>query len=148
MYRFIVGVFSFILTTQAFSFPCYITLIKASCWKNYDVTVQIEDVMIEKPITSMLIPSGAFWTRYEFACKEKQTIELTATFSPAIWEKDEGKQYKGKRFWSYPETIGPTDTAWNMTICYPNDFAELPTPAEAADGCVCDKQAIPAIEKR
>lgn len=148
MYRLMISLFGFAITTQVFSFPCYITLIKGSCWANYDVSVRIDDVMIEKPITTLSIPTGTSWTRYEFSCKEKQTLELTATFSPAIWEKDEGKQYKGKRFWSYPETIGSSDTAWHMTICYPNDFAGLPTPAEASDGCVCDRTAIPAIEKR
>ena len=136
------------LATQAYSFPCYITIIKDNCWTNYDVTVQVDDVMVERPITSIVIPSGKSWTRYEFSCEEKQTVQFLAMFSPVIWDKDEDKQYKSKRFWAFPEAIRQGDTAWNMTVCYPNDFAEVPMPPDVSGACECDKTIVPPVEKR
>jgi hypothetical protein len=136
------------LAAQAYSFPCYITIIKDNCWTNYDVTVQVDDVMVDKPITSIVIPSGEAWTRYEFSCQEKQTLQFTAAFSPVIWDKDEDRKYKSKRFWSYPEIIRQGDTAWNMTVCYPQDFAEIPMPPDVSGACTCDKKIAPPVEER
>ena len=146
--RLFLGFLSVVLVAQAQAFPCYITIVKDSCWKDYDVSIKVEDVMSEKPITNILIPSGESWKRYEFSCKEKLTIQLKATFSPVIWETDQDKSYLSKSFLSFPDEIKPGQTAWNMTVCYPGQFEGVPTPPDVSAGCRCDTKSIPPVAKR
>lgn len=134
------------LLTQAHAFPCYITLVKDNCWAEYDVNVDITDVMTNKVIATLNMPKGKSWARQQLVCQPKQTVSLAAKFSPAIWDKDEGKIYNGKRFWSFPETINKGDTAWNMTICYADAFSGLPSPANVKPNCTCDVSMIPVIK--
>lgn len=146
--RLSMGFLSLSLITQVQAFPCYITMVKDKCWIDYDVSVNVVDVMTEKLITTMLIPTGKSWERFEFSCNEKQTVLFKATFSPVIWEADEDKAYFGKRYWSFPEEIKKDQTAWNMTICYPEHFAGTPSPANVSGGCGCETSNIPALKPR
>lgn len=139
---------SMALIAQVQAFPCYITMVKDKCWVDYDVSVNVVDVMNEKLITTMLIPVGKSWERFQFSCNERQTVLFKATFSPAIWESDEDKVYYGKRFWSFPDEIREGHTAWNMTICYPEHFAGTPSPVYLPGGCGCDTSGIPAVKPR
>ncbi len=132
--------------TKTYAFRCYITLVKDSCWTNYNVSVDAINVMGEKLLTSLVIPQGTSWVRNEIDCQPKETLLFKATFTPAFWEKDAGKIYYGKRYWSFPETIGPNESAWNMTVCYGSDFAAIPLPPDAAGNCACDTSTIPVIK--
>ena len=134
--------------TQADAFPCYITLIKDSCWAPYDVSMDVIDVSTEKVVATMSMPKGTSWDRKEMVCQPKQTVKLQATFNPAFWAQDQGKNYYGKRFWSFPEEIKKGDAAWNMELCFAQDFDSVPLPPGASGQCVCEKTGIPVIPKR
>ena len=134
--------------TEAQAFPCYITMVKSTCWSSYNVNANIIDSASEKVLANINMPEGTSWGRQEIDCQPKQTVELQATFSPTIWEKEEGKVYFGKRYWSFPEEIKKDESAWNMTICYPGDFAATPYPPEASGTCPCDTTNIPVIQPR
>ena len=146
MRRFFTMLSGVCLLTQAHAFPCYITMIKDTCWSGYDVNVDVIDVATEKVLVTMNMPKGKSWDRKEIVCEPKQTVSLQATFSPTIWAKDEGKKYNGKRFWSFPEEIKKNESAWNMVICYARDIQGVPTPPDASGACACDKQGIPVIQ--
>ncbi len=149
MYKLIQIVLGIFLVTQAYAFPCYITMVKASCWSDYAVSVDVIDVRDEKKITTMEIPQGKLWVRQELVCYPKETVRFEAKFTPAIWEDDADKVYFGKRFLSFPDVIKKGSSAWNMTVCYTSDFAETPFPPDAKiNACSCDMTNIPAVEPR
>lgn len=132
--------------TQVQAFPCYITMVKDSCWLKYNVTVDIVDVVTDKVVATMSMPEGKSWDRKKMVCQPKQTVSLRATYSPAFWSKDADKIYSGKRYWSFPEEVKKGDAAWNMMLCFSRDIAEVSLPPEASGQCVCDAKGIPAIE--
>lgn len=134
--------------TQVHAFPCYVTLIKDSCWVNYEVRVNVIDVMGDKPLMTLTIPKGKTWVRQEFVCQPKQSVRLTATFSPPIWQQDAGKVYKGTRFWTFPEEVAPNQGAWNLNLCYSKHFAGMPLTPTNTGNCVCDASVVPIIEPK
>lgn len=148
MRKFLLMIFSACLLTQAHAFPCYITMMKDNCWTAYDVNVDLIDVATEQVIASMSIPKGKSWDRKEIVCQPKQVVKLKAKFSPDIWVKDKGREYVGKRFWSFPEQINQGDAAWNMVLCFSRDIQDVPLPPDVSGQCACDAKDIPPIAPR
>ena len=134
------------LTTTAFAFPCYITLVKDSCWTNYDVTVQVVDSQKEGALVTVKVPKGKSWTREKFDCQTRQGLNYKATFLPYIWESEKDKVYTNKTTLFLPETISKGAQAWNIDVCYPEKFAEVPLPADATANCKCDFASIPPVK--
>lgn len=102
------------------------------------------DVENEKTVVKIDLPQDKLWVRQSFECHPKQTFRFESQFSPAIWKDDEGKIYKGKRYWSLPVST-ENAAAWNMTICYPDDFSGVPVPQDASK-CGCDRTLAPPIQ--
>ncbi|GGI81161.1 hypothetical protein [Legionella impletisoli] len=134
------------LSSPALSFPCFITLAKDSCWGDYNVTVTVQSVMNDnKTLATIIVPEGTFWERQKFECQPKEELRFVAEFNPAFWQEDAGKQYEGARFWFLPEKITASETAWNINLCFPKDFAEVPLPPQAGSNCKCDFSTIPPV---
>lgn len=131
-------------TTNVAAFPCYLTLIKNSCWTKYQVSVNVLDPVAMKSVVDINVPAGTSWSRKEFTCNPKQILLPTATLTTIFWQGDEGKVYKSKRYLHLPKKIKNNEVAWNITICYPEEFAEVPMPPDAQGNCHCDKSKIPA----
>jgi len=131
---------------QAWAFPCFVTLVKDSCWLNYNVTMSIVNATTGKLITSIIVPEGQSWTRASFACQPRDTMSFSAIFTPVFWETDKGKIYPGQHDWQLPQTINAGETAWNINVCYPAEFAEVPMPPEANNQCKCDMAKIPPVK--
>lgn len=131
--------------TQSFAFPCYFTLVKDSCWTNYEVTVQVIDTDTQRQILTATIPKGKSWLRQPFSCQPAQKINYTATFKPVIWEHEADKVYSAKRYWMLPDAIRPDQSAWEVSVCFPAAFSTVPYPPDASGNCVCDFASIPAI---
>lgn len=136
---------SLFFSSSLFAFPCFITLAKDNCWLNYDVTVIIKDVAVNQQVASITVPKGQAWGREAFTCQPAQKFMFFASFNPSIWESDFNKTFIAKRYWSLPATISSGETAWNLPVCYSNDFAEIPLPPTANSRCQCDFSKIPAI---
>ncbi len=134
------------LSGQVFAFPCFITMVKDSCWLNYNVTIDVKNAATGKSIMQVIIPQGQAWVRQPFACDMGETLSLSATFNPAIWESEQDKVYVGQHYWGLPKAIGKKEAGWNVTVCFPKEFAEVPMPADAAGKCVCDFSSIPKID--
>jgi len=132
-------------TSQLMAFPCYVTMIKQNCWKDYDVTVEITDAVLKKQLASAEVPSDELWTRVKFECKPEQSLSFVAQFSPAIWGGEEEKVYPAKRNWFLPSEITPGMLAWNIDICFPRDFSSVPAPVRGSSNCICDSSNIPKV---
>lgn len=144
--KYCVFLLSLILSTQAHAVTCFLTMVKGACWKAYDLTVDILDADTGKLKKTILVPADQLWTRREFECKPKNMIALAAKFSPAFWEGDADKVFKGQRYWKLPDMIKPGETGWNITVCYPQHFADVPRPPDINTNCECDLSSIPKIE--
>ena len=133
------------LSLSAYAVPCYLTLVKDSCWKMYDVTVDIKDAVTNKQLGSIIVPLGTAWGRQAFECSGGETLALFAKFSPAFWSTDEDRVFSGQRYWKLPDALKPGEVAWNVTVCYPKYFANVPLPPNATSNCMCDVDNIPKI---
>lgn len=143
--KWIMGVIGCIFSTSLWSFTCYLTVAKGSCWKKYNVTIQVIDVTNSKVLTSINVPSGEAWTRQSFACEPAQRMTYHAQFTPVIWETDKGKVYKPFKFLALPEVIKPGEKAWVFSLCFPSNFNEVPLPPDAGQQCGCDFNSIPPL---
>jgi hypothetical protein len=135
----------FIFSCPLWAFTCYYTLVKDSCWTKYNVTVDVIDAATEKVIISPTVPAGKSWVREKFSCSIAQSLMFRAQFSPVFWESDKGKTYAAKRNWPMPGAINPGDSAWDVQVCYPADFSQVPLPPDATNNCKCDFGSIPVI---
>lgn len=156
MKKSLIGAFC-LLSSQAYAIDCYITIMKGTCWKDYDVTIEAFDAttgdsLIPKTHLDGKDPTklNDFWVRVPFKCQAKQGIKFGASFSPAIWENNKGKIYPSADTIYLPETAKKDIFAWNIPICYPSGFSNLPIPpALSGSGCNCDdiKKVIPELKK-
>jgi hypothetical protein len=147
MFRILVAILSIGFASSALAIPCFFTLIKDSCWKDYNVTVSVFDVNDEhKPVVDIIVPTGSSWSRQKTECNAGQIFRYQAQFTPVFWQKDLGKKYDGLHFKRLPAKINPEDTAWNINICFPKDFSGAPLPPEAGLKCICDTSDIPDVE--
>lgn len=143
--RYIGLLLSILLSTPGHAFKCYFTMVKAECWKSYDLTVDVSDADTGKAIKKITVAENELWARETFDCEPAATIAVIAKFSPVFWAGDEHKTYQGRRFWKLPHSIRTGDTGWNVTVCYPSDFSDVPTPPVANTNCKCDLMAVPKI---
>lgn len=134
----------FVVSAPSLAFTCFFTLAKDSCWTNYDVTVNVIDASTSKSVVKIAVPKGTAWGRVKFNCTPAQQFLYKATYQPVFWQSEIGKIYSSKRYWSLPGAIGKNETAWNIPVCFPSDFSEIPLPPTATGNCKCDLTKIPA----
>lgn len=143
---FFYGITLCLIYSKSWAFSCFFTFVKDSCWKSYDVTVTVTDPNTEKNILTLTVPKNTAWGRVAFDCEPNEKMFYNATFSPTFWEGTEGHVYRAKQFWMLPKAPNPGETAWEVKVCYPRDFAEVPFPPTAMNGnCKCDFNSIPPI---
>ncbi|KTD21355.1 hypothetical protein [Legionella londiniensis] len=143
IFLFILGL---LFSLEASAFTCYLTVAKDNCWLNYNVTVTAMDAeKNNEPLVTVIIPQGSAWARQKFTCEPDQTLRFKAQYSPVFWEKERGKAYFAKKYWVLPKKIDKEERAWNITVCYPEQFSEVPLPPEAVSKCKCDLDTIPPI---
>lgn len=135
----------FICKAQALS--CYITMVKASCWKDFNLNVTVINAESGDKLGEITVPQGQLWDRKEFSCQPGIILALEAKFSPEIWHGDSEKSYKAIRLWRLPKSEDNRDNySWNFTVCYPEWFSDIPTPPKASIDCKCDMSAVPKFE--
>ena len=106
----------------------------------------VTDANTGKALSDLTVFEGKSWQRQEFSCTPGQTIALTAKFSPEFWAGDEHKTFPGQRYWKLPDKIKPGDIGWNVTVCFPKYFSDVPTPPHATSNCRCEVDKIPTID--
>lgn len=130
----------------ASAFQCYLTLMKDSCWTNYNVTVTVTDTKTNQVLTTVIVAQGSQWYRQSFTCQPGQNLMFQATFLPVFWQSDQGRVFSGSHYWQLPAAVQGNDTAWNVPLCYPADFSEVPLPPDATGNCQCSTKGIPPLE--
>ena len=144
--RNLIALSTIFLTAELYAFPCYLTLVKDTCWQNYTITFHAIDVSNEKQVLSLVIPAGESWVRSQFECDAQQLFRFTAQYEPAFWKQDEGRIFSSKRYWALPESVEGKTLAWNVKVCYPADCAEVSMPPTATDHCQCDWSHVPDLD--
>ncbi|WP_231861894.1 hypothetical protein [Legionella hackeliae] len=134
-----------LLSTSSFAFPCFLTLVKDTCWTNYDVQVVVIDANTNDKVVTVKAPKGKAWGRESFNCSPAQRFFYQATYQPVFWQSEVGKVYSSTRYWTLPAAVGPGDTAWNIPICFPSNFASVPFPPDAQGNCKCDWSEVPPL---
>lgn len=127
------------------AFPCYLTVAKDSCWQDYNVKITAIDTANSKELVTINIPEGKAWGRGKFECAAKQVLAFRASFTPVFWQNDVGKVYFGQHYWVLPYQTYSNETAWNINLCYPEQFAEVPLPPVGGENCKCNMQDIPPV---
>lgn len=146
--RIFIGILSVLCFSSSWGMTCYYTLVKDNCWTQYNVRVEVTDAVTFKALTTVAVPAGTSWTREAFSCTPGQKLFYKARFSPPIWESDKDKVYSAITYWSLPSEIKSGETAWNISVCYPASFSDIPLPPDAAGNCRCDFSSVPGIEPK
>ncbi len=145
---FIIMISCLLFSSQALAFDCYFTLLKDSCWTNYNVTVTVADGVTGDKLITLTVPKDKSWERKKFTCKAGQILQYTAQFSPVFWQNQQDKVYPAKHNLYLPKTIDKTkEIAWNLPVCFGREFAGIPFPPDAEGSCKCDFTTIPPIQK-
>lgn len=135
----------FLVLPQGNAFTCFATIAKDNCWSTYTVVVQVIDASNDAVVTTVTVPAGKPWAREQFTCQPEQKLRFSAEFSPLIWEQDAGKSYDGQHYWFLPQAINPGEGAWNISVCFPGQFSEVPMPPQATANCACDMATVPPV---
>lgn len=143
--KFAVSLLLTALTSQVYAFQCYLTLVKDSCWTNYDVKVTAINAKNNTTVTQVEVPKGKSWTRQAFDCEPAMRLMYKATFAPEFWESDQGKVYSAIRYWTLPGEIKKDQSAWDIPVCFPSAFSAVPFPPDATNNCKCDFFSIPPV---
>jgi len=146
MKKYIILLYSLCLSGNIWAFPCFVTFVKDTCWTNYNVTITVINAMTAKELVTITVPEGESWARGNFNCQPGEPLAASAVFSPIFWQQDEGKKYVMQQQITLPEQISHGDTAWNINICYPAEFAEVPLPPDATSTCQCKTKDIPPVK--
>lgn len=147
--RYVIWSLSCLFASPLWAITCYYTLAKDNCWLKYEVTVEVLDAVSANVLTTITVPAGQAWGRVTFPCETNgQKLMYRAHYSPYFWESEKGKIYSAKRYWSLPNEINPGDSAWNVSVCFPSDFSEVPLPPDAMGTCKCDFSTIPDIPEK
>lgn len=137
-----------LLTTPVLSFQCYLTVVKDSCWKGYEIRVTAMQVETKQPISpEVVVPKDKMWARAPFNCKPSLHYYYQARYSPAIWAGKNNEVLYSKKVWMLPADINKKKAvAWNINVCYQADFASLDLPPTAKGKCRCDLSKIPEVK--
>jgi hypothetical protein len=145
MYRWFGYLLLLIYSTQSLAFNCYLTMVKDTCWTDYNVTVTVTDASKGTEMLQIVVPKGESWSRKNFNCEKGQTLALSATFDPVFWSTDTGKRFLAQRYWQLPDHTESGISGWNVTVCFPKWFANVPTPPQATANCKCNSDNLPPL---
>jgi hypothetical protein len=134
------------LSFQIHAVDCHVTFVKDKCWKDYQVNLKIIDMSNQSNLLGVELAPGKMWDRKKIDCQPGKILNKSATYSPVIWEGDEKREFYGVSQISLP-TVAPADgKVWAIDVCFPGDFAKVPSPPGDVTNCGCDKSNIPDIE--
>ena len=125
--------------------PCFVTLVKDSCWLSYNVTIEVLQADTNKKISQFVIPQGTAWGRQSFDCKPGDTLKFSSSFYPVFWKNDENKVYLSQSNWQLPTSGGNKNQGVALQLCFSKDFIEVPFPPTGTSTCVCKTDDIPPV---
>lgn len=136
--RGILIIISLLLGGEIWAFPCQYVVSKNCCWTDFNVNVSVLNAGNKKVLSQLTVPTGKSTLESSFDCQPGQSLELTATFSPEIWEGDKNKVFRSKGFIALKTEIAPDEVAWRIPIVFPDQFSGVPLPLDTTN-CQCAK---------
>lgn len=125
-------------------FPCVLQVSKNTCWKDYDVKVSAKMQEDSKELIALTIAKDKDSATGTWKCKPNDQFFLNSSFAPAVWKEEEGKSYRSSKVYQVPESVEAKAESWNVSACFPDDFAQVPMPDKEMKNCGC----APAAEKK
>lgn len=119
---------------------CELRVVKNTCWEDYEITVDVVEAEVDKPITQVVVPKNLQSKGEQFSCPKVDKITLHGKFDPPIWQDQKGVSYKAKQVWDVPRTFPEDTERWTITVCFPNDFIAVPIPPKIQLPCLCKYQ--------
>jgi hypothetical protein len=136
-----------VFISKSYALDCYMTIVKSYAWQNYNLTVAVNNAENGTKLGEVTVPQGKLWNREKFTCSLGVTLALEARFSPEIWSGDKDKVFNAIRMWKLPKNpSNPNALGWNLTVCYPKSFSDVPTPPQGNGEFECDLQAVPKFK--
>lgn len=135
----------FCASSVSFAVQCYVTLVKAECWKNYQIDINTTQ-SDGKVVGKILIPKDKMWGRIDFPCDAGDVLASDVSFDPPIWVNQKGMRYKSNRFWSLPAADPVNGSIFTINMCFPGDFAKLPVSTDTNSSCDCSMEGIPPVK--
>lgn len=136
----------FLTSIYGYAAECYITFVKASCWKDYKIHLNVYDHITKSKVTELDIPKSEFWSRKSFSCNPAEIIDIAAQYSPEIWSGDANKIFVGKYQTKFPNDEPSPGTIWASNICFPEQFSGINAPFSSDKDCKCDYTNIPVLQ--
>jgi|GEM_PF-741500 len=122
---------------QAFAVNCKIIVAKNTCWNNYEIKVRMLDALTLKEYAVIDVPKGQHYTVKEMQCESGKQVFFRASFKPVIWQNQKGDFYQTKRFWDVPQALVKDAKHWEVKLCFPRDFDNVPIPPGDLHDCQC-----------
>ncbi len=152
MFKACIASVGLIFHCPSWSFTCNLTAMKSNCWSNsiYTVTIDVMDsgAATPKKLATLTIPNTDNVAKQSFTCQPSQILTYRVRFDPPVWTKDKGKAYLSKSSKSLPAIINPGEVAWDISVCFANDFAGVPGSLLATGTCQCISSSIPPLDKK
>lgn len=143
-YQIIKTLFFLLFTHSVFSVNCVATIVKDSCWKDFQVDVSIYDSITNSLLTTITVPKDKSWARGLFSCQPNQVFRILGVYSPSIFENENTQVYM-KRNITLPSIAPKIGVEWAFNICFGVDFAKLPLPPTSLGNCQCQFDQIPEV---
>ncbi len=146
LFRCVCTLFTWILAPNLLAASCLLTAVKPACWANYTVFINILDAQTQRKLTDITLSTDKLWNRVRFECEPGQRLAYQASFKPAIWQGQEHAIYQAQKFWLLPTNKALPAQTWEIQLCFPTAFAEVPMPPLGNQPCACDFKAIPTVK--
>ncbi len=126
------------LYAQASDNTCYLEFVKADCWNNYKVELNLIDALTLKEQQHFNVSMNTQSMKVPFTCSANQQIAFQASFSPTIWENQIDTWYQGSKIYNVPSNIDEDQNIWTVNVCFSTDFTGVPLPPDSSRGsCLC-----------
>ena len=135
------------MPVRLFALDCYFSIVKNSCWSNYEVVVDVLKPDDQRVVLfTVKVPKDKPWARKKFQCQPGEQFYARSQIFPIFWESQKGKYYYLKRYWALPKKIKKGTAAWHIPICFPKAFSGVPLPPDAKGNCKCDLTQLPPLD--
>lgn len=134
----LVSLFSFVTALASDSMVCQVHLTKPACWQKFDVKIMLLNGTTLKVLDTYHLKDNPVLTK-KFDCKPGEVITFASSFDPSIWHNDKYKIFNAQGSWQVPQTLKKGISAWQVNICFPDAFQDVPMPITTQpETCTCN----------
>lgn len=134
------------LSQATHALQCEIEIVKMPCWENYNVKIELYASSNSSSKRTIVLRKksqdrpAVFNAKTTLDCKRGDAIKYFALFNPPIWDNQKGDvQVVAEKLLGVSQALPDAVTISQMTLCYPDDFKDVPYPMEYTPKCNCPK---------